>query len=179
MCVSWHFDCNEMCCSAGNKGSRDLGGAAQSAFCPSVSFLPVRVPLLCLLPVFGWGRPFFFYQLHRRKTKYSLTLKYFPILKLPVLLTGTMCVPCSFFCHSHGGAGDEEGLALCPTLPLLCEGDEDPGLQPAARVLPLPYPGLHGWGLWRQHRVHWPVSSFILFPYTTSSEESEWIHFIH
>lgn len=47
------------------------------------------------------------------------------------------------FC-SHGGAGDEEGLALCATLSLLCEGDEDPGIQPAARVLPLPHLGLHG-----------------------------------
>lgn len=61
--------------------------------------------------------------------------------------------------HSHGGAGDEKGLALCTTLPLLCEGDEDPGLQPAARVIPFPHPGLHGWGLWCQHRVHRPVSA--------------------
>lgn len=39
---------------------------------------------------------FFFIRLHKRKTKHSLTLKYIPILNLPVLLTGTMCVPLFF-----------------------------------------------------------------------------------
>lgn len=70
-------------------------------------------------------------------------------------------IKCETLCHSHGGAGDEEGLALCPTLPLLREGDEDSGLQPAARVLPISYFGIHGWGIWCQHRVHWPVSLFV------------------
>jgi len=64
------------------------------------------------------------------------------------------------FCHSHGGAGHEEGLALRAALPQLREGDEDPGVQPAAGVLPLAHLGLHGRGLRRQHGVHRPVSDF-------------------
>lgn len=74
---------------------------------------------------------------------------------------------------SHGGAGDEEGLAVRATLPLLREGDEDTGLQPAARVLPLPHPGLHGRGLRRQHRVHRPVSVHARQLHATASEIGE------
>lgn len=70
-------------------------------------------------------------------------------------------------CRSHCGAGDEEGLALCAALPLLRARDEDPGLQPAAGVLPLPHSGLHGRGLRGQHRVHRPVSISIGFVFVS------------
>ncbi|XP_045078865.1 26S proteasome non-ATPase regulatory subunit 6 isoform X2 [Coregonus clupeaformis] len=61
------------------------------------------------------------------------------------LATVEHCKPVSLspLC-SHSGAGYEEGLAVCPSLPLLCEGDAYPCLQPAPGVLPLTHPGLHG-----------------------------------
>lgn len=75
------------------------------------------------------------------------------------LYSSLVCVPVCLPVHSSSGAGDEEGLAVCSTLSLLRPRDAHTGLQPAAGVLPLPHPGLHGWGLRRQHWVHRPVSN--------------------
>ncbi|OCT83479.1 hypothetical protein XELAEV_18026021mg [Xenopus laevis] len=59
-------------------------------------------------------------------------------------------------CCSCCGTGTEEGLAVCLSLSLLREGDADPGVRSAARVLPLTNTGVHGRGFWCRSGVHRP-----------------------